>query len=117
MRKKLHAPWVKERVLQGEFFGSNIRLYFRLRADGSIFMTKLSDYGHTLSFKYQQETVRRAFRVFAKEPSDSERFTVSEFDRDFEEMLRPGFRLDGGINIEVLGCLLEESSQREQEAY
>ena len=102
MRTKLRKPWVKERVLEVESFGSALRLYFRLRNDGSIFMAQLSDYGHTLSFEEQRGRLALSFRHFAKEPSDAERFTLGEFDKDFEERLKPGFRIDGGMNAEVL---------------
>jgi hypothetical protein len=102
MRMKLRKPWVKERVLEADFFGSTLRLYFRLRGDGSIFMAQLSDYGHTLSFEEQRRRLAMAFRIFAKEPSDAEKFTLDEFDKNFEERLKPGFRTDGGVNAEVL---------------
>ena len=102
MPVRLSKPWVKERVLQGDFFGSTLRFYNRLRDDGCFFMVQLSDYGHTLSFDEQYWDLRLRFRILAKEPPDAERLTVDEFDSDFEERLKPGFRTDGGINTEVL---------------
>lgn len=79
--------WIKERVM--EFFeeGSTKRIHCRIRADGYLFYQQLSDYRHTIPFEDQRERLEQRFAQFAQEQPSTGKWTVADFDQDFEERL------------------------------
>lgn len=79
--------WVKERVM--EFFeeGSTKRMHCRIRVDGRMFYKQLSDYRHTVPFEDQRVWLEWLFARFLQEQPTTEKYTVADFDKYFEERL------------------------------